>query len=335
MTALLYKESNGFTDFDQVQNNLNQEEYIDFNELLPEQEKVFQMIRSCYWEGDAQPELLELVGLNRVLTTERDVSQDLVASLNRRLRFFHQTSLPDSVTPEAVAGLSWGPSLTNEASKQKVAKMMFDLAAFKNEHHDFVDPLFDAKSRWLLHHLSALETLLDFSKCTRLQRLYQTDIRERLCQEFVPSLHYLSCSFGLLTLGTLMLFVLSFCTGHRVLARLERLEYSDYLNKRRQEEEEEAKEQQREEEEDSCCKKSASFVEAPQQPLLAIFVDHHHQEEEKTMPVYVQQDSTPVPASASAVVVVASAVQEQNQVLDLVYIPPPVYFYGSHPEQQQ
>jgi len=315
MAGLLYKESNGFTDFDQVQKNIDSEEYIDFNELLPEQEKVFQMIRSCLWEGDAQPELLNVVGLNKVLTTQQDASRRLVVSINRRLWITHQTSLPDSVTPEAIAALSWGPSLTNEASKQKIEKMLIDLNSFTAERNFGIYASFSS----LGHHLGAFAALLNFGKCSRIQSMYQNDIRERLCHNFVPNLHALSCSFGLLTLGTMMLFLLSFCAGHRVLARLESLEYSDYLNKRRQEDEEEAKQQL--EEVDSCCKSSPSSVEDPNQSLM-IFV------EEKTMPVYDQQ-------SHVAPILVASVVQEQNQVLDLVYIPPPMYLYGNPDPQQQ
>jgi len=309
MAGLLYKESNGFTDFDQVQNNINNEEYIDFNELLPEQEKVFQMIRSCLWEGDAQPELLKLVGLNQLLATEQDDSRRLVVSINQIRQF--APSLPESVTPEAITALSWGPSVTNDASMEKIEKMLNDLSSIRTMRGI-------SELRSLVHHLSAFRSLLDLSKCTRMQSLYQNDIRERLCHNFVPSLHALSCCFGLLTLGTMMLFLLSFCTGHRVLARLERLEYSDYLNRRQQEEEEEAKEQL---EEDSYSKSSPSSVEDPHQSLILV--------EEKMMPVYDQSSASPVG------VVVASAVQEHDQVLDLVYIPPPMYIYGSPSEPQE
>jgi hypothetical protein len=310
MAGLIYKESDGFTNFDQVQDNLNNEPYIDFNELLPEQEKVFQMIRSCFWEGNADPELLDLSGLSQLLIKERDVSRRLVIIINRILVPFF-SSLPEKVTPEAVSSLSWGPSATNAESMDTIEMLLQEIGSFHPS--SISEPFVKTELNALTDHLSALKALIDLSDCSPLNRLYTDVIREGLCHVFIENVHSLSCFFGLLALSTVMLFFLSFCTGHRTLVRLERLEYSDYLNRRRSEEEEEIRDQFISH---SDTKAECNNTLDPDHPLLLV-------EEEKVMPVYDQNGSP-----------VSDLQQQQDQILDLVYVPPPIYFYGQPPQDE-
>jgi len=261
------------------------------------------MIRSCFWEGDAEPELLDLVGLNSLLNTERDHARRLVVLINRSLQP-HRTSLPEKVTPDTVSSITWGPSTSNALSIETIATMVAEVKQFKASQSAFLFMIQNEMSA-LVDHLSALGSLIDLSDCSHMRMLYNVDIREELCHNFVEKVHMVSCCFGLLSLSTVILFLLSFCNGYRVLSRLERLEHTDYLRQRQQEEEEEnacsgdVPEQTKEE------YSLPSDAEHAAQSLLA---------EEKNMPVYDQNG---------------------QQVLDLVYIPPPIYFYGQQPSEPQ
>jgi len=307
MAGLLYKESDGFTNFDEVQDNLNHEVSIDFNELLPEQEKVFQMIRSCFWEGDAQPELLDVVGLSHLLNTERDFSRRLIILINGKVHPFG-SSLPEKVTPEAVSNLSWGPSINNSLSIEAITMLVSEVISYTEaveKSHPLLFLSIQNEIYALVDHLTAFQALIDLSDCSHMRNLYNRDIRENLCHNFVENVHSLSCFFGLLSLGTVILFFLSFCTGHRTLARLERLEHADYLKRRREEDEEE-----------QACDNSIpeQTKEDCDKPLDAEHLAQSLLVEEKSMPVYDQNG---------------------QQVLDLVYIPPPIYFYGQQPNEPQ
>jgi hypothetical protein len=268
------------------------------------------MIRSCFWEGNADPELLDLAGLSSLLTTERDISRRLVVLINRNLEP-HRSSLPEKVTPETVANITWGPGISNALSIETIVTMVAEIKSFKASHFPFLFSIQNEMSA-LVEHLSALGALIDLSDCSHMRNVYLIDIRENLCDNFINKVHSLSCCFGLLSLSTILLFLLSFCAGHRVLARLERLEYSDYLNRQRQEDEEEQK---------ACSCDSSSIPEQTKEDRITLPSDAEHVTqsllvEEKNMPVYDQNG---------------------QQVLDLVYIPPPIYFYGqpeSEPQQQ-
>jgi hypothetical protein len=299
IAALLYKESDGFTNFDAVQDNLNQEDTIDFNDLEPEQERVFQMVRSCLWEGEAVPELLDLLHLNPRLTQQKNLL--IRSSANLRWRFGR--SMPESISRDAINDLTWGPHMNNSNSEMAINGMLRDLMILREQRFVETTRNLPQDINAFSEALRAFNALIKVSDCEYPRRVYAFTVREDLCHSFIQNIRCLSCFFGALALNTVALFLVAVFAVRRLISPLERLEEQDKSSFQKLDDSHMV-----DRDEDEFVKKMAppNFETSPQ----AVYQD---------VP-YVQvpiNNVEPMPIYQGVVY------DDQGQAYDLVYVPPP------------
>jgi len=216
---LIYQQTDGFTNMDiNYQYLFNHLGEVDFDALLPQQEHLFQMIRSCVFEGDATQELLSLMNLEWRLEKAHRHCLSLINQIDLKRAHQSKPQLPASLL-QGMEDLTWGPHVNNSES---IAFLHSSIRALRNGNISVSGSTRDVQ--WDLNQLELsmelLANLIDLSDCDRVRSFYELGVDQFFCKGFINDLRSVSHWFGWALVSIVSLFFVSCCVGHRVFARL-------------------------------------------------------------------------------------------------------------------
>jgi len=225
--AFIYNETNEFQDFQYFEEQIRDQDVnlndVNFTALLPEQEELFSMIRTCLWEGQTLDSTLQAVHFKKPMDSMLSLSKEIVQRLKKNIKG-SRLSLPANMSQQLDL-ISWGTHDADLYSQTLLVNLIIELQYFDRDlkensgdfsHHEFRNISND--STLLASQLSALTSFIDLSDCQRLKELYHS-LNVNFCRSFLGTSNMIAWLLTLLCLIIVLAFFVGFYAGHRVFSR--------------------------------------------------------------------------------------------------------------------
>jgi len=225
--AFIYNETDHFQDFRDFERELRHNSIdlndVNFTALLPQQEELFGMIRSCLWDGVTLDSTLEVAQLKTPMTSMLSLSKQIVKRINKNLKGT-TLSLPSSMD-QNLQQIGWGTHDVDEASQALILNIVIDVQYFARDLKDNSSQLTPSvyhnvsqDSQLLISQLNGLSAFIDISDCQRLKEVYES-VNYDFCRSFLNVSNIIAWLLLLLSCLTVLSFFVAFFAGHRVFSR--------------------------------------------------------------------------------------------------------------------
>jgi len=230
--ALAYNLSDGFqnfgpeftNDFNYDLNNINQ---VDFDALSQDQEEVFQMIRSCLWEGVTLNTTLDAMNMRTTMESQLGLMRQVHKRLELNL-LQYGLSLPSNFSHE-LNSIKWGHHNNDTQSKKTLQTMQNQIITLKIQIGDreaqggmtrkaYKNLTGDADL--ISIQADSLSEFITLTDCEHYKDFYG-NMNQKFCDWFVYDMQTLAWQFAFVAAFIVLLFFISFCAGYRIFSRLD------------------------------------------------------------------------------------------------------------------